>query len=116
MQTEIRAMRREISLVLKLVLAVKLGRGYHLPLSLLLRYGFFGLFNERGGRVDESCLATRNNFDDLSGRQVHPGTEYGFSLLGRSCARFGCVRATVPCRIRLRKIFDYGRMVNHISS
>ena len=51
MQTEIRAMRREISLVLKLVLAVKLGRGYHLPLSLLLRYGFFGLFDERGGWV-----------------------------------------------------------------
>lgn len=43
---------------------------------------------EEGG--GELCLATRNNFDDLSGRQVHPGTEYGFSLPGRSCVTRLC--------------------------
>lgn len=45
--------------------------------------------------IAESCLATLNNLDDLSGRQVHPGTEYGFSLPGRSCVVQGWERGWV---------------------
>lgn len=94
MQTEIRAMRREISLVLKLVLAVKLGRGYHLPLSLLLRRISGSLMKEEEGWMNRAsprgitlticqggrCILARN-MDSLCRVDRVPGLD----VLGRLC-------------------------------
>lgn len=84
MQTEIRAMERNFS-CLKTVCLRLHDRGYTLLLPRPPASPFTD-FNQALTKMGivESCLATLNNLDDLSGRQVHPGTEYGFSLPGRS--------------------------------